>query len=649
MAPAQIMVVEDESIIAEDIRAMLESLGYAVPAIAFSGEEAIRKAVETHPDLVLMDIVLKGKMDGVEAAEYLRTHQHIPVIYVTAYADDKTLRRAKITEPFGYILKPLDERALYTAIELALYKHGMEQKVKESEQWLATTLGSIGDAVLATDAHGCVSFMNAMAEALTGWRQDEALGRAVTEVLPVIDGEMPMSRDHPALRALQEGVAIDFASYDLSFQAKDGSERAIDDSAAPIRDAHGRLLGAVVVFRDVTERRQLQEQLVQVQKMEAIGRMAGRIAHDFNNLLTIISLYSELMMGPRRSEDQLCQYANEIKRAVEHATALTTQLLAFGRKQVMQPVVLHLHTVLMAMEEVLQQLVGDPIEMTMELDPDVSPVSIDPGQLEQVILNLVINARDAMTHGGKLTIATANVEVDEHYARRQAGMRPGPYVMLAVLDTGCGMDTTTQARLFEPFFTTKPRGKGSGLGLSLVHGVVTQSGGHIVVDSVLEQGTTFTIYLPPAEISVVTRPSSVISSVLLHGTETILLVEDEEEVRVAVFESLQMRGYTVLKASKGREAMLISKRYKGPIHLLLTDVMMPEMTGPEVVKRLTPLRPAMKILLMSGYPHDALAPEDMRKQGVAFLPKPFTPDALARKVREVLDAPSPSPVPHPDS
>jgi CheY-like chemotaxis protein len=221
--------------------------------------------------------------------------------------------------------------------------------------------------------------------------------------------------------------------------------------------------------------------------------------------------------------------------------------------------------------------------------------------------------------------------------------------MLAVCDTGCGMDAITQSRLFEPFFTTKPRGKGSGLGLSIVHGIITQSGGHITVESVFGQGTTFTIYLPVAEIGVITRPSPAISSVLLHGTETILLVEDEEEVRAAVFESLQMRGYTVLRACHGREAMLISKRYKEPIHLLLTDVMMPEMTGPELVRRLTPLRPAMKILLMSGYPNDALAPNDIREQGVAFLPKPFTPDALARKVREVLDAPSQSPVPYADS
>jgi PAS domain S-box-containing protein len=649
MAPAQIMVVEDESIIAEDIQAMLESLGYAVPAIALSGEEAIKKAVETHPDLVLMDIVLKGKMDGVEAAEYLRTHYQLPVIYVTAYADNKTLRRAKITEPFGYILKPFDERALHTAIELALYKHQMERRIKESEQWLATTLRSIGDAVLATDAQGCVSFMNPEAEALTGWRQDEALGRVVTEVFQVRQEEALMSRDHPAIRALRRGEASDFASHDLHLQARDGRARPIDDSAAPIRDADGHLIGAVMVFRDITERRQLQAQLVQAQKMDAIGRLAGRVAHDFNNLLTIISLYSELLMGPRRSDEQRHQYAHEIKKAVEHATALTNQLLAFGRKQILQPIVLNLNGVLTAMEGVLQPLLGNHIELAMELGSGVSPVNIDPGQLEQVIFSLVLNARDAMARGGKLTITTANVELDEHYVRCRAGVRPGVYVMLAVRDTGCGMDTITQAHLFEPFFTTKPRSKGSGLGLSIVHGIISQSGGHIAVESAPGQGTTLTIYLPLAEVGVIARPLPVISDALLQGTETILLVEDEEEVRAAVFESLQMRGYTVLKTCSGREAMMISKRYKGPLHLLLTDVMMPQMTGPELVKRLKPLRPSMKILLMSGYPNDALAPRDIKDQGLAFLPKPFTPDALARKVREVLDAPVPASVPCTDS
>jgi two-component system cell cycle sensor histidine kinase/response regulator CckA len=646
MAPAQIMVVEDESIIAEDIQAMLESLGYTVPAVALSGEEAIRKAVETHPDLVLMDIVLKGTMDGVEAAQYLRTHHHMPVIYVTAYADEKTLRRAKITEPLGYILKPFDERALHTAIELALHKHRMEKQVKDSEQWLATTLRSIGDAVLATDARGCVTFLNPVAEALTGWRQEEALGRPVTEVFQIMEEERPMSRDHPVVRALREGVAIDLANHDLHLRAKDGRERPVDDSVAPIRDADGRLIGAVVVFRDITERRQFEEQLVQAQKMDAIGRLAGRVAHDFNNLLTVISLYSELLMGPRRSPDQLHQYAQEIKKAVEHATALTNQLLAFGRKQVRQPIVLNLNAVLTAMEEVLQRLIGDHIEMVMELGSARSLVNIDPEQLEQVIVNLVINACEAMPQGGKLTITTANVEMDERSARRQAGLRPGPYVTLAVRDTGCGMDSTTQARLFEPFFTTKPRGKGTGFGLAIVHGIIAQSGGCIAVDSALGQGTTLTIYLPLAEIGVTIRPSAATFNPLLQGTETVLLVEDEAEVRAAVFESLKMRGYTVLKACSGREAMMISKRYKGPIHLLLTDVIMPQMTGPALAKRLAPLRPSMKIIFMSGYPSDALAPNDLKGPDVVFLSKPFTPEALARKVREVLDAPSPSAPPH---
>ncbi|HXH08328.1 MAG TPA: response regulator [Alphaproteobacteria bacterium] len=645
MASAQIMVVEDESIIAEDIQAMLETLGYTVPAIAFSGEEAIRKAAETRPDLVLMDIVLKGRMDGVAAAEYLRAHHRIPVIYVTAYADEQTLSRAKLTEPLGYILKPIDERELHTAIELALYKHQAEKKVQESEQWLATTLRSISDAVLTTDAQGRVTFLNPMAEALTGWRQEEAVGCAVTEVLQLLEEEHLLTYDHPVIRALHEGEAIDLVNHDLRLRAKDGGERPIGDSVAPIRDAHGRLMGAVMVFQDITERQQFQQQLIQTQKIDAIGRLAGRVAHDFNNLLTVISLYSELLMGQHRNTDQLHRYAHEIKKAVEHATTLTNQLLALGRKQVLQPIVLNLNAVLTGMEEMLQRLSGDHIDVVMELGSAPSLVNIDPGQLEQVILNLVINARDAMPQGGTLSIATANVELDERSARRWAGIRPGAYARLTVADTGHGMDSTTQAHLFEPFFTTKPRGKGTGLGLSIVHGIIAQSGGHIAVDSALGQGTTVTIYLPLAEIGVMTRPASATSNPLLQGTETVLLVEDEEEVRAAVFESLQMRGYTVLKACNGQEAMVISKRYKGPIDLLLTDVVMPQMSGPELVKRLAPQRPTMRIILMSGYPGDALAPGDLRNPDVGFLSKPFTPETLARKVREVLDTPAPSVIP----
>jgi two-component system, cell cycle sensor histidine kinase and response regulator CckA len=642
MAHARIMIVEDESIVAEDMKAVLEGFGYAVPAIAFSGEEAVKKAIDTRPDLVLMDIVLKGNMSGMEAVERIRAHADIPVVYVTAYADDNTVRRAKITEPFGYILKPFDARELQTAIEIARYRHQMEKRVKESEQWLATTLRSIGDAVMATDAEGHVSFMNPMAEALTGWKGEEASGRLVTDVLHLrYEGEQDLA-ESMVMKVLREDMAVDLAHHHLILIAKDGTERPIDDSAAPIKDHRGCIIGAVGVFRDITERQQLQERLVQAQKMEAIGRLAGGVSHDFNNLLTVISVYSELLLSRRSNHDQLQRYAREIKKAVEHATALTGQLLTLSRKQMLQPRVLDLNAVLDNMEEMLRHLIGNNIELVIVPGPGLRRVNVDPRQLEQVILNLVVNARDAMPQGGKLTIETANAELDEAYARCRADVQLGRYVRLTVADTGCGMDAATRARLFDPFFTTKVGGKGTGLGLSIVYGVVTQSGGYIDVDSVLAHGTRFTIYLPQVEKAVVSQRSSTPSSMLLQGSETVLLVEDETEVRAAVLESLEMRGYTVLKARHGREALQICRRHRGPIHLLLTDVMMPQMTGPELAQHLAPLRPAMKVLYMSGYTSDALAQRQVVDPGTPFLQKPFTPDALARKVREVLDTAFPA-------
>jgi two-component system cell cycle sensor histidine kinase/response regulator CckA len=645
MTPTRIMVVEDESIIAEDIQAMLEGLGYVVPAIALSGEEAIRKARETRPDLVLLDIVLRDQMDGVAVADYLRTHCRIPVIYLTAYADEQTVHRARLTEPFGYILKPFNERELRAAIELALYKHQMDKQLKDSARWLATTLRCIGDAVLTTDAQGRITSMNPAAEALTGWTQREAEGRLVAEVLPVFQAAGHSPPEHPVVRVLREGVALDFANHDRYLRTKEGGQRPIDDSAAPIRDEQGQLMGAVVVCRDIADRQHLQAQLMHAQKMEAIGRLAGRVAHDFNNLLTVISLYSELLLQPRRSDEQLAQYARQIKKAVEHAAALTGQLQTVGRRQVRQPVVVDLNAVIAAMEEMLPRLLGESVELVVALDPELRPVAIDPEQLKQVVFNLVVNARDAMAQGGKLSIETANVELDERDARRHAAVAPGPYVMLAIGDTGCGMDRETQARLFEPFFTTKPRGKGAGLSLASVHAIVSQGGGHIDVDSAPGQGTTFRLYLPAAGREVA-PPAAQRSAAPMQGAETILLVEDEQAVQAAVCESLRLRGYTVLRARHGREAMLLSERHPGPIHLLLTDVVMPQMTGPELIKHLAPQRPEMKILLMSGYPGEALAGAELETRTVAFLPKPFTPDTLARKVREVLDAPATPPSDH---
>jgi two-component system cell cycle sensor histidine kinase/response regulator CckA len=637
MARPQILVVEDESIVAEDMKAMLEGFGYAVPAVAFSGEEAVKKALDTRPDLVLMDIVLKGQMSGVEAVERIRSRCNIPVVYVTAYADETTVRRAKVTEPFGYILKPFDAREVQTTIEIALYKHRMDKKIRASEQWLGTTLRSLGDAVMTTDTRGCITFMNPHAEVLTGWTQAEALGRHATEVLLIRYESVQSCAENPIAKMLREGGTIELADHNLVLVAKDGTARPIEDSAVPIRDDQGSLIGSVLVFRDVSERRQLQEKLVQAEKMEAIGRLSGGVAHDFNNLLTVISVYTELLLSRRNRHDQLERYANEIKKAVENATGLTNQLLTLSRKQMLQPRVCDLNALIANMAEVIQRLVGQAVELLIVPGTSLGSVRIDPTQIEQVVLNLVMNARDAMPQGGTLTIETADVEWGELQARRYSGGHAGPYVMLAVHDTGGGMDATTRSRLFEPFFTTKPRGRGTGLGLSIVYGIISQADGYIDVDSAPGRGAVFRIFLPRVEPHATAQKPSAAAG-LPQSSETVLLVEDEEEVRSAVGESLQMRGYRVLRARHGREALTICRRHEGPIHLLLTDVVMPQMTGPELAQRISLQRPEIKVLYVSGYTSDALAQHNMLAPGTAFLQKPFTPETLARQVRTVLDS-----------
>jgi CheY-like chemotaxis protein len=372
--------------------------------------------------------------------------------------------------------------------------------------------------------------------------------------------------------------------------------------------------------------------------MEAIGHLAGGIAHDFNNLLTVITGYSDLVLSNLDQNHPFYPDVLEIKNASEKAESLTRQLLAFSRKQVLQPKVLDLNTLVSNMNKMLRRLIGENIELTTILTEDLGKIKIDPGQIEQVIINLAVNARDAMSNGGKLTIETANVELDEEYALTHIAVIPGRYVMLSVSDTGIGMSPEIREHIFEPFFTTKENGKGTGLGLSTVYGIVKQSGGNIWVYSEPGRGTTLKIYLPRIEETVKSIGPMDASQKSLEGSETILLVEDEEVVRTLACTILQKNGYTVLEAANGEEALRLAQgQNTHPIHLMVTDVIMPGISGPELAKQLTPLHLEMKVLFMSGYTDNAVIHHDILEPGMPYLQKPFTPDGLARKVRKVLD------------
>ena len=395
-----------------------------------------------------------------------------------------------------------------------------------------------------------------------------------------------------------------------------------------------RLRGLTV---DITEQKRLEEQFRQSQKMEAVGRLAGGVAHDFNNLLTAITGYCEILLSEHEPQHTRRGDIEQIKCAADRASALTQQLLAFSRRQTLAPRVLGLNATVAGIDKLLRRVIGEDIDLITVLASALGHVKADPGQIEQVIMNLAINARDAMPHGGKLLIETANVELDSVYASRHIAVRPGPYVLLAISDTGSGIDAETLSHIFEPFFTTKEHGKGTGLGLSTVYGIVKQSGGNIWVYSERGYGTTFKIYLPRVAESVESPQARNASLRPTHGSETILLVEDDETVRTLVLTILQRKGYMVLEAQHGMEAIMIAQRHKGQIRLLITDVVMPAMSGPELARRLALVYPCMKVLYISGYTDSAIVHRGVLEADTLFLQKPFTPSDLARKVREVLD------------
>ncbi len=631
----RVVIAEDSE---EDALLLVRELrrgGYEPVYQRVDTASAMKVALEHQPwDLVLSDYNIPG-FSGLEALALIRERGlDIPFIFVSGTISEDQAVAAMKAGASDYFAKGQLKRLL-PAIARELREAQGRAARRASDARLATLVEYAPVGICRSTPAGRFLSVNAALVRILGY--DSA-----TEVLQ-LDMAHDVYADPAERQRLVDRHAHTDREYDdieATWKRKDGSLLNVQLSGRAVRNAARQIEYYEAFVRDVTEQRRLQQQLVQAQKMEAVGRLAGGIAHDFNNLLTAILGSADLALDSLTAGVPEREEIEEIRKAALRAADLTRQLLAFSRQQVIAPTVLNPNDVVATVDKLLRRLLGEDVELRVVLASDLAAVKVDPSQLEQVVLNLAVNARDAMPNGGKLTIETQNVELNQEYVRGHLSAQPGSYVMLAVSDTGVGMDAATQARIFEPFFTTKEKGKGTGLGLATVYGIVKQSGGWIWVYSEPGHGTTFKVYFPRvAEVAAPAAPTPA-PPASVRGSETVLLVEDEEMILKLVHKVLQANGYTVLVAASGGDAERVAGQHDGPIHLLMTDVVLPGLNGREVARRLEATRPGIRVLYLSGYTDDAIVHHGVLEPGVAFLQKPFSPTVLGRKVREVLDSPA---------
>jgi len=509
-----------------------------------------------------------------------------------------------------------------------------EKMLQESEEKFRRLVSGIPDAVIMTDTEARITFWNEAATKILGYSKDDVVGKKVHEFL------IPTDKKEEFEKALDEfqqtGNAPVFGKrIESTLFRKDGVEVPVEFSLSSLKITNQWY--AIAIVRDLTDRKLLEEQLLQAQKMEAIGKLAGGIAHDFNNLLTVINGYCEILLHKLKPGDPFYKEIEQIYKAGERAGTLTNQLLAFSRKQIIKPRIVNLNAAIKNTEKMIRRIIGEDIEFRIHLDAKIKNIKIDPAQLDQVIMNIVVNARDAMPKGGKLIVETNNVELKNFPKQHYNFIKPGQYVVLSISDTGIGMDKETQRHIFEPFFTTKGQGKGTGLGLSTVYGIVKQNRGYITVYSEPGKGTIFKIYFPVAVGEMDSGYQREFPDAGLRGTETILLVEDENNVRELAKGILTEYGYRVLEAGDGEQAIRVAKKHAGEFHLLLTDVIMPRMSGGELALRIKKMNPKVKIIYMSGYTNNAITQHGILKDEIEFIQKPFSPQELLVKVRHVLN------------
>ena len=656
-----VLLIEDSAVDARLVKGMLEhdENGIFTLQHASTLEEGLRLlAPDSLYRVILLDLGLQGTTGLETLRRIMPLAEGASVVVFTALQDEELGIAALREGAHDYVIKgQIHGGQLRRILRYAVERHKLsselraeikqrarvQQALQLSEQRYRLLSETAPIGILLTNEQGMVIDANTQALCMFGYDRVELIGESIEMLVPERfrcshEGQRSSYMKEPHTRPMAVG-------RELTARRKDGTEFAVEIALAPLATDNGVLVSSTIL--DITERKKMEEQRRLSQRMEAIGKLSGGVAHDFNNLLAVILGCSDVLLDALPPDHPAIRKIEMIRKAGASAVDLTRQLLAFSRQQMLQPRVLDLKEIVERTQALLRRLIGENIEFTISLDPSLGRVKADPGQIEQVLLNLVINARDAMPQGGRLTIEAHNVEMDDSYKGEHQVVIPGRYVVLGIQDTGCGMDRDTQSRIFEPFYTTKELGKGTGLGLATVYGIVKQSGGYIWVYSELNRGTLFNVYLPRVDESVQPDKQKEPEAVVREACETILLAEDSVSLREMAREYLESVGYVVLEAASGREALQKAKEFDGPIHLLLTDVVMPEMSGPELARHMTALRPEIKIIFTSGYTNDAIARQGVLDPAVAFIQKPYRPKALARKIQEVLAVPATKASNHP--
>jgi two-component system cell cycle sensor histidine kinase/response regulator CckA len=634
----KILMIEDSLTDAEAVREALLGSGVGGLDLDCVGrlDEALDRLNEEQFDIIILDLFLPDEQ-GIQSLRRLReAAPEIPVVVLTG-VDDEALAAEVVREGAqDYIVKgTVAAVALIRSLRHAMERKSTERSLRKAEEKYRGIFENAVEGIFQTTRAGRFLVANPAMARILGYDSPQELIDSITDI-----GKQVYVDPGERARLMSElGASPRESVFDLQFYRKDGKKIWVRSSMRTVPGPDPEPFHYEGIVEDTTDRKLLEQQLHQAQKMEAIGRLAGGLAHDFNNLLTAILGYGQLTLANMSPTDPSRRYVEEITRAGERAATLTNHLLAFSRKQVFKPQILDLNHVITEIEKMLRRLIGEDVDLVTRLCGDLWRVRADRGQIEQVIMNMAVNARDAMPQGGDLTINTGNELLDERHPCCQIGLKPGPYVILSVTDTGCGIDAETISHIFEPFFTTKDQTKGTGLGLSTAYAVISQSGGYIWVESEPGSGTCFKIYLPKVDDPAESLGSPSSDESVPTGIETLLLAEDDPMVRELADTVLRDRGYTVLAAESAAEACILSDSFRGEIHLLLTDVVMPRTGGRELAERIRTRRPHIKVLYYSGYTGDTIANRGMLDPGVSFLEKPFTRSSLAKRVREVLDSP----------